>query len=77
MYGSGEQTGSSGQTASGGQTQGELAGEGSHFTNEHLQSNQSANKDHGILRQIMNPQGDKYDATRYGDTATIDPEKYV
>ena len=25
------------------------------------------------MRQILNPGGDKYDATRYGNTATIDP----
>lgn len=29
-------------------------------------------KDHGILRQILNPGGEKYEETRYGTTAHAD-----
>jgi len=30
-------------------------------------------KEHGIMRQIMNPGGDKYDEAAYGQNATTNP----
>ncbi|KAK6427996.1 hypothetical protein LTR95_015865, partial [Oleoguttula sp. CCFEE 5521] len=38
---------------------------------EYLQSKPEAEKDHGILRQIMNPSGNKYDEVAHGQTATL------
>ncbi|KAK5136499.1 hypothetical protein LTR04_004530, partial [Oleoguttula sp. CCFEE 6159] len=61
LYGSGENSGST--THGGG---------GSHHAgaDEQLQSKPAAEKDSGMMRQILNPGGDKYDETRFGTTAT-------
>jgi len=60
MYGSG----------SGNTNTGNVSGEGSNLAGQQLQSKPAAHNEGGVMRQIMNPGGDKYDDTRYGNTAT-------